>query len=325
MANLKELATREELLTGGHRLCAGCAASIIVRQILLSSKYPLVVSSATGCLEVATTIYPYTAWKTAWIHSAFENVAATISGVEAAYTYQRRTGTLDQEFRFIAFAGDGGTYDIGIQALSGALERGHQFLYVCYDNQAYMNTGIQRSSATPAGAWTTTCPPGKQSRGKRQYRKNLTEVVAAHRIPYAAQASPSHWKDLVTKIEKALEVEGPAFMNIIAPCPRGWRHETDETIEIARLAVESRFWPLFEVEEGRWRLNYRPRRPIPVVDWLRRQGRFKHLFTEGCESMLDEIQARVDREWEDLVSRCAADKERAAGGESRTGEGGAEQ
>jgi len=226
MATLKELSKREELLAGGHRLCAGCGASIVVRQILLAAGRNVVVSSATGCLEVATTIYPYTSWRVPFIHSAFENSAATACGVEAMYQSLKRKGKLpvDEEIKFIAFGGDGGTYDIGLQSLSGGLERGHDFLYVCYDNGAYMNTGIQRSSSTPLGADTTTSPAGKVIPGKQQYRKDLTDVVEAHHIPYLAQASPHNWKDLNHKVEKALSIRGPKFLNVIAPCHRGWRN-----------------------------------------------------------------------------------------------------
>ncbi len=219
----KELMKRPERLSPGHRLCAGCGASIIVRQMLAAIDDPVVLSNATGCLEVGTTIYPYTAWRVPWIHNAFENAASTISGVEAMYRSLVRQGKIeDRDVKFVAFGGDGGTYDIGIQALSGALERGHQFLYVCYDNEAYMNTGIQRSGATPYGANTTTSPAGKVIPGKQQFRKDLTAIMAAHNIPYAAQAAPSRWKDLMQKTRKAVDCGGPAFMNVLSSCPRGW-------------------------------------------------------------------------------------------------------
>ncbi len=211
MANIKELSEKiPERLSPGHRLCAGCGASIAVRQVLMGTEDPVVVVSATGCLEVATTIYPYTAWNVPFMHNAFENAASTISGIETAYRALKKKGKIKKEIKFIAFGGDGGTYDIGLQALSGALERGHNFVYVCYDNEAYMNTGIQRSSATPYGASTTTAPAGKAVPGKVQFRKDLTAIVAAHRIPYAAQATISNWNDLVTKSQKAFSAEGPA-------------------------------------------------------------------------------------------------------------------
>jgi len=303
MPNLKELAARPELLSGGHRLCAGCGASIIVRQILHTATTPVVVSCATGCLEVATTIYPYTAWRCSFIHNAFENSAATISGVETAYRALKKKGKIKDDIKFIGFGGDGGTYDIGLQSLSGAMERGHNMLFVCYDNEAYMNTGIQRSSATPKGASTTTAPAGKVIPGKKEFRKDLTAIMAAHKIPYVAQASPSHWKDLTNKVEKALNVEGPAFMNILSPCPRGWRHEPNETIEIARLAVETCFWPLYEVENDKWKITYKPKEIKPLSGWLEKQGRFRHLKKEENKHIIEELQENVNQDWQALLDR----------------------
>lgn len=306
MANIRELSKREDKLSGGHRLCAGCAASVIVRQILMAANGPVVVCCATGCLEVSTTIYPYTAWKDSYIHNAFENAAATISGVESAYKSLKRQGKIDDEIKFVAFGGDGGTYDIGFQSLSGAFERGHNIVYVCYDNGAYMNTGIQRSSATPAGAATSTTPIGSQSYGKQEYRKDLTACMAAHNTPYVAQASPSNWKDLVEKAEKAFAVSGPAFLNILSPCPRGWRHPSDQSIEMARLAVQTNYWPLYEVEHGKWKLNHKPREKKPIVEWLKLQGRFRHLFKPENEMVLEQFQKNVDLEWDRLLKKCEA-------------------
>jgi len=302
---LKELAQQPERLAPGHRMCAGCAEPIIVRQTLHATTDPVVVANATGCLEVATTIYPFTAWRVPWIHSAFENAAATAAGVEAAYRSLVRQGKIkDQQVKFIAFAGDGGTYDIGLQALSGALERGHKMLYICLDNEAYMNTGIQRSGATPLGAWTTTSPVGNVIPGKTQYRKPLTEIIAAHDIPYVAQAAPHNWRDYMTKVQKALDADGPSFINVLSPCPRGWRHDTDETVEMSRLAWETCFWPLFEVENGEWRITARPKEKKPLAEWLKRQGRFSHLFTPANRHLIDELQAEVDRRWDKLLKLC---------------------
>ena len=301
----KELIKQPVRLTPGHRLCAGCAAPIVVRQVLMAIDDPVVVANATGCLEVATTIYPYTAWNVPWIHNAFENAASTISGVEAAYRALVRKGKIpDRNVRFVAFGGDGGTYDIGLQALSGAVERGHQFLYICYDNGAYMNTGIQRSSATPLGAHTTTSPAGKVIPGKQQFRKDLTAIMAAHDIPYVAQAAPSHWRDLMKKVRKAIDCGGPAFMNVLSSCNRGWRHATDETIELTQLAVDTCYWPLYEVENGVWRLNYKPKEKKPVEEWLKRQGRFRHLFRPENRHLIDRLQEEVDRRWERLLRLC---------------------
>jgi pyruvate ferredoxin oxidoreductase beta subunit len=303
----KELAKRPERLAPGHRLCAGCGAPIVVRQILAAIDEPVVVGNATGCLEVASTMYPYTAWKVPWIHNAFENAAATISGVEAAYRSLVRQGKIpEQNIKFVAFGGDGGTYDIGLQALSGAVERGHQFLYVCYDNGAYMNTGIQRSSATPYGAHTTTSPAGRVVPGKLQFRKDLTAIMAAHDIPYVAQAAPSRWRDLMQKTRKAVDCGGPAFMNVLSSCNRGWRHETDEAIELTQLAVDTCYWPLYEVVQGEWHLSYRPKEKLPVERWLERQGRFKHLFLPENRQMIDDLQAEVDHRWERLLEWCNA-------------------
>jgi len=304
MANLKELSKKEEILSGGHRLCAGCGASIVVRQVLSALDAPVVVANATGCLEVATTIYPYTSWKSSFIHNAFENAAATISGTEAMFKSLKRQGKINKEIKFIAFGGDGGTYDIGIQSLSGALERGHNFVYVCYDNQAYMNTGIQRSSATPRGAWTTTSPAGKVIPGKTQYHKNLTEIVAAHNIPYVAQANPWRWNDLIEKARKAFYTEGPAFINVLSPCPRGWRFDSKDTIKISKLAVQTNFWPLYEAENGVWKLNYKPKERKPIKKWMEAQGRYKHLFTPENEHIIKEIQEEIDKNWEKLLLKC---------------------
>lgn len=302
---LRELSKREDRLSPGHRLCAGCGASIIVRQILTAIDEPVIVANATGCLEVATTIYPYTAWRVPWIHNAFENAASTLSGVESAYRALVKRGRIkDEDVKFLAFGGDGGTYDIGLQALSGAMERGHQFMYVCYDNGAYMNTGIQRSSATPYGAHTTTSPAGDVIPGKQQFRKDLAAISVAHNIPYVAQAAPHRWKDLMQKARKGVASGGPALLNVLSSCNRGWRHPTDQTLEVTRLAVETCYWPLFEVEKGEWTLSYMPREKLPVEEWLKVQGRFRHLFRSENRHMIDELQAEVDRRWERLLRLC---------------------
>jgi len=277
---------------------------MIIKQALLAADNPVVVGCATGCMEVCTTIYPYTAWKVPFIHNAFENSAATVSGVEAAYQSLRRKGKIDKKIDFIAFGGDGGTYDIGFQSLSGAMERGHDMLYICYDNQAYMNTGIQRSSATPRGANTTTSPAGKESFGKKQYRKDLTEVMVAHGIPFVAQASPAMWSDLMSKVNRALAVEGPAFMNVIQPCVLGWKYDSSQSVALAKLAVDTCYWPLYEVVEGKYKLSYRPKEKLPVREFLQKQDRFRHLFTPKNEHIIDEIQAEIDRKWEALLVKC---------------------
>ena len=299
---LKDLSKKPERLSPGHRMCPGCAAPIVVKQVLSAIDDPVIACCATGCLEVATTIFPQTAWNVPFMHSAFENAAATCSGAEAAYRSLVRQGKLDEKnVRFVAFGGDGGTYDIGLQSLSGAMERGHRMLYVCYDNGAYMNTGIQRSSATPLGANTTTSPVGKVRPGRQGVRKDLTAIMAAHGIPYVAQASPHNWRDLMQKVRKAVAVDGPAFINVLTSCNRGWRHEAAKTIEIQKIAVDSCYWPLYEVEEGRYKINYRPKQKLPVTDFLRPQGRFSHLFRPGNEAIVEEFQRRVDAKWEHLL------------------------
>ena len=206
-----------------------------------------------------------------------------------------------ENINFIAFGGDGGTYDIGLQSLSGAMERGHNMLYVCYDNNAYMNTGIQRSSATPPGAYTSTAPAGSDSYGKTQNRKDLTKIMVAHNIPYVAQTTPYHWKDLAMKVEKALAVKGPAFLNILMPCTVGWHFDTAIGIDLAREAVENNYWPLFEVENGIYKINKKPKDRAPLEPWMKKQGRFKHLFKPGNEHVIERLQTWVDEEWEKLV------------------------
>jgi pyruvate ferredoxin oxidoreductase beta subunit len=306
MANLKELSKNQERLTGGHRLCAGCGAGIVARQAMIAAgDTPVVVTSATGCLEVSTTIFPYTSWKTSFFHSAFENSAATCSGIETAYRSLKEQGKITEDIRFIAFGGDGGTYDIGLQSLSGAMERGHRMLYICYNNEAYMNTGIQRSSATPKGAHTTTAPAGKVHLGKEQNKKDLTEIMIAHNIPYVAQAYVGNWNDFVTKVQKALAVNGPSFINILTPCRLGWNYKPEDTMILARLAVETCIWPAFEVENGVYKINIMPKEKKPVTEFLKHQGRFKHLFKPENASVLESIQKDVDLSWNRLQRRAS--------------------
>jgi pyruvate ferredoxin oxidoreductase beta subunit len=253
-------------------------------------------------MEVVTTIYPYTAWKVPFIHSAFENAAATVSGVEAAYKALRRKGKIDHDISFIAFGGDGGTYDIGLQSLSGAMERGHDMLYVCYNNEAYMNTGVQRSSATPLGSWTSTSPVGSVEVGKKNFPKDLTEIMAAHNIPYVAQGAVHHWKDLTTKVQKALSIRGPKFINIIAPCTLGWKFPAEIGLDISRLAVDTCIWPLYEVENGKRKLTHRPREKKPIIEYLKLQDRFKHLLKPENQPIVDRIQKEIDERWSRLTA-----------------------
>ena len=304
MAKLKDLVKIPEGLTGGHRLCPGCGAPPIFRLALRAAGEHSVIGIATGCVEVSTTIYPYSAWKNSFIHSAFENSAATISGVEAAYKALRKRGKLDKEFKFIAAGGDGGTYDIGLQSLSGAMERGHNMVYICYDNEAYQNTGNQRSSSTPMGSNTTTSTVGKVIPGRQGWRKDLTSIMAAHHIPYVAQSTSFHWNDLYRKLQRAFEVDGPAFINVLSPCVPGWKYSAEKTMFYNDLAVKTCFWPLFEVDHGEWKLNRKPKTIIPVEEWLKGQGRFRHLFVPKNRYMIDNLQAEVDAKWEQLKARC---------------------
>jgi pyruvate ferredoxin oxidoreductase beta subunit len=295
-------------LRGGHALCQGCGVPMVVRTLIDSIETPVVVVSATGCLEVATTRFPNTAWNVPWLHVAFENAAAVVGGVESAYRALARRDGLPQpdELTFVVLAGDGGTYDIGLQSLAGALERGHRFIFVCYDNEAYMNTGVQRSGATPFGANTTTSPAGAAALGKAQKRKDMTAIAVAHHVPYVAQAASSHWQDLSDKVVRASHAGGPAFLNVLTNCPVGWGHEPREAIAILNAAVDSCYWPLYEVVDGEYRLTYEPEHKIPVEEWLRPQKRFAHLFADAARDMLAQVQQQVDADWGDLVEQCRA-------------------
>lgn len=301
---LTELTKQEDKLAPGHRACLGCGETVIVRQILHAIEDPVVVASPTGCLEIVTSPFPYTSWRVPWIHVAFENVASVVSGVETAYRSLVKQGKMkDRNIKFVAFAGDGATYDIGFQFISGAFERGHKFLYVCLNNEAYMNTGIQRSSATPMGAWTTTSPVGKAKTGKVQHRKDLTAIFAAHDIPYVAQAAPHAWRDLMNKVQKAVAADGPSFINVLSPCPRGWRYDSEKTIELSRLATETCVWPLYEVENGVWRITSTRPTKKPLSAWFESQGRFSHLLKPENKQLVDELQAKVDRDWDNLLKK----------------------
>ncbi len=310
--NIKEAAKQPSPLLPGHRLCAGCGAPIIVKLAMLARRGPTIVVNATGCLEVATTIFPYTSWNVPWIHNAFENAASTASGIEAAVKVMRRKGRYKHEHvDVICFGGDGGTFDIGLQALSGAFERGHDMLYILYDNEAYMNTGIQRSGGTPFSAATTTSPAGTVIPGKKEHKKPIADIAVAHKIPYVATVTPAHWLDLVKKVRKGLEVDGPAFIHAFSPCPRGWRHPGNISIKVARLAVDTCVFPLWECVNGEWRLTDRslaiarnPSLKKPVEEYLKVQGRFRHLFKPENQHLIKEFQEYVDAVWEDLKSRC---------------------
>ncbi len=271
------------ILSSGHTMCGGCGVAIAMGLIGRACPKETVAVMATSCLEVCTTAYPLTAWNIPAIHVAFECTSAVASGIEAA---ARRLG---KNWKILAIAGDGGTVDIGLQALSGMLERGHKVTQICLDNEAYMNTGVQRSGSTPFGAWTTTTPAGKA-----EGRKAIDDIVAAHRIPYVATASIAWPVDLVDKVRKGLKLQ-PSFIHIHCPCPPGWKYESWDTIRLARTAVECGMWPLYEIESGRLTINRRPKE-IDVAGYLKAQGRFKTLK----EDDIGRIQDLVRAEWQRL-------------------------
>jgi len=305
--NLKQFSTSNDRFEGAHLLCPGCAHSIIVRELLNCTDDNLVIANATGCLEVCTAVYPHTSWDASWIHIGFENAATSASGAEAMYKALKNKGRLkdpDKPVKFVAFGGDGATYDIGFQFLSGAVERGHDFTYVCLDNEVYANTGGQRSSSTPIGASTTTTPAGRVSYGKKKMKKDIVAIMAANGAPYVAQVSPNKWKDMVKKYQKALATDGPVFINAMSACTTEWKFPQNETIEVSDLATDSLVFPLYEIENGhKLTITYRPRKIIPVRDYLGVQGRFKHLFKKENEYIIDEMQKTVNEKWELLQRR----------------------
>jgi len=297
-----KLVTRRENFAPGHRACLGCGEALAVRLACKALGQNVIIVSATGCMEIVSSPFPYTSWRVPWIHTLFENTAAVASGIEAGLKVIVRKGKRPaEEVKVVAMAGDGGTSDIGLQALSGALERRHDFLYICLDNEAYMNTGIQRSSATPYGASTTTAPAGKMSIGQVTWKKNVPAIAAAHDIPYVATACPSYPFDLMAKVAKGAAIHGPAYVHILSVCPTGWRSATDLTIRIGRLAVETGMFPLYEVENGKYKLSIDLPRLRPVQDYLKLQGRFRHL----SEATIAEIQNRVNEEYAKLKEKVA--------------------
>lgn len=318
---LKDAAYIKDTLMSGHRLCAGCAHPIVGRLIMkAAADIPTIVTNATGCLEVATTIFPFTSWNVPWLHNAFENAAANASGIEATWKAQRRSGkgplAKYEKLNVIAFGGDGATYDIGFQAISGAFERGQHFTYVLMDNEAYMNTGIQRSGGTPFAAATTTSPAGSVIPGKAEWKKPIDEIMIAHEIPYVATMSPAYPQDVLDKCRKAFNTEGPKFLHAFIPCTRGWRYDSSESVSLARLATQTCIFPLYDVERSEGRPVYklsgasaaiarRPQSKKPVEEYLKSQGRFRHLFRpKENKELLQAIQDGVDHRWQLLLEKC---------------------
>ena len=285
---------RTELLESGHLACPGCGAALAMRLVLKALGEKTIVTLPACCWSIIAGPWPQSSLRVPLFHTAFETGASVASGIKAALLARG-----DTETTVIAWAGDGGTFDIGLQALSGAAERNEDILYFCYDNEAYMNTGIQRSSATPFGAWTTTTPG---DHWKVHPKKDILAILAAHRIPYAASATVAYPEDLIAKVRKAQAVRGTRFLHLLAPCPPGWKSEDDATIALGRMAVRSRIFPLVEIENGeRWTLTFDPP-PEPVDGYLRRQGRFRHLTAEGIAA----IQQQVDARWASLQRRVEA-------------------
>jgi pyruvate ferredoxin oxidoreductase beta subunit len=294
----------EEYIASGHRACQGCAEVLAVRHVLKAIGPDMVLAMATGCMEIISSPYPLTSWNVPWIHVAFENAAAVGAGVESALKVLRRKGRVpERDVTIVAMAGDGGTSDIGFQALSGMFERGHNMIFVCVDNEAYMNTGVQRSSSTPFGASTTTSPAGKvKPSGQTTWKKDMTAIAAAHNIPYAATACPSYYNDLINKVKKAKEADGPAYLHVLSVCPTGWRIPPEKSIEYGKLAVDSGVFPLYEVSDGVWKMTRKAKTLKPVAEYFKGQGRYRHLDA----GLIDMIQGRVTENWERLLKMCEA-------------------
>jgi pyruvate ferredoxin oxidoreductase beta subunit len=296
------LINKKELLSAGHRACQGCGEVLGVRLMCKALGENTVIASATGCMEIISSQFPTTAWEVPWIHVAFENAAAVAAGVEAGLAGLRRKGKIDDRYiKVVGMAGDGGTMDIGFQALSGAMERGHDMLFVCFDNEAYMNTGIQRSSGTPMGASTTTAPAGKVSSGQKTWKKNMPEIMAAHGIPYVATACPSYPLDFIRKVEKAKSIKGPSYIHCFTVCPTGWRCGSHLAIAMGRLAVETGVFPLYEVENGKYKVSSEmPKKLKPVKAYFKAQGRFRHLG----EAEIKNIQSKVESEYQKILDKA---------------------
>lgn len=284
---------REELMSPGHLACQGCGAALAMRLALKALGQKTIVCIPACCWAVIDGPFPYSSLDIPIYHCAFETAASSASGVRAGLDMVG-----DRETAVLAWAGDGGTFDIGLQALSGAAERNDDIIYTCYDNEAYMNTGIQRSSATPLGAWTTTTPVKHY---KKERKKDIIGIMAAHAIPYIATASVAYPEDMVKKFKKAREIKGTKFIHVFAPCPAGWKSRPEDTIKLARLAVQTGYFPLYEIENGeKWTLNLKLKERKPIAEYLKLQGRFRHLKEEE----INWIQQEVDANYERVLKKC---------------------
>ncbi len=295
-----KLAPRKEYFAPGHRACVGCGEMLAVRQVCKALGRETIVINSTGCIEIVSSLFPQTTWEVPWMHTLFENASAVASGVESAIKVMQRKGRYrDKKVNILAMGGDGATADIGLQSLSGALERGHNLLYVCFDNEAYMNTGIQRSSSTPYGAVTTTSPSGSHSIGQQTQKKNLAAIAVAHNIDYVATASPAYPFDLMDKITKAMKVDGPTYVQVFSPCPTGWRSPGELSVALARMVVETGVFPLYEVIKGEYKLSMDFEKLRPVKEYMKPQGRFRHLTEDDIEV----IQAKVIEDYNKLKEK----------------------
>lgn len=275
------------LFSPGHTGCAGCPMAIAIHNVMKAAGPDTIISNATSCSEIISSQYPTTAWGVPYIHVAFECAASVASGIDAA---DRKLG---RKSNIIALAGDGGTYDIGFQALSGMVDRGHNILYICYDNECYANTGVQRSSATPYAASTTTSPRGKKRHGNMTYKKRIAEMLAVQGAVYVATSSIAYPKDIQSKVKKALSIKGPKFLLIHTPCPLAWKFSNEKTVEIAKLAVETGMWAMYEIENEKFTITLQPIKK-DISEYMKSQARFKGI----TENEIHEVQKHVEKEWE---------------------------
>lgn len=291
-----------ELFTSGHTACAGCGMTNVIINIMRAAGPNTIISNATSCSEIVSSQFPRSAWRVPYIHVAFECSAAVASGIEAALKKQNRKANV------IVIAGDGGTFDIGLQSLSGMVDRGHNVLYICYDNECYANTGIQRSSATPRGAWTTTSPYGTEMHGNPTGKKPIAEMMAAQGCKYVATSSVAYPLDIQQKVRKALTIEGPKFLLIHQPCTLAWRYPPEKTVEIARMAIDCGLWILYEIEGGKLKITRKPTFKTTVRDYLKAQGRFSHLTDDETAKIEEKVREDWKRfeEWETLSKQISS-------------------